>query len=169
MTGRVGFGRVQKRLTRGQLSLTQTHTRADRLLNTATKVIGELWFTVGYSCWFPFLADEAYRPVSRNKMNLYELMFSPDVRPATLAIIGCVDTIGSVAVAAEMQCRYATRVFKVPSLLSFYRPTSATYGGVLFSPPFVCLFVCMFIGSLFLSRITEKRCGWIFIKCLEQV
>lgn len=76
---------------------------------------------IGYSCWFPFLADEeAYRPVSRNSMNLYELMFSPDVEPATLAVIGCIDTTGSVAVAAEMQCRYATRVFKVSSLL-FYR------------------------------------------------
>jgi len=67
----------------------------------------------GYSCSFPFLVDEAYQPTSRNKMNLYELMFSPDIQPPTLAIIGCLDTTGSVAVAAEMQCRYATRVFKV--------------------------------------------------------
>jgi len=53
-------------------------------------------------------------------MNLYELMFSPDVEPPTLAVIGCIDTTGSVAVAAEMQCRYATRVFKVAYRISYF-------------------------------------------------
>jgi len=67
----------------------------------------------GYSCLFPFLADDVCRPACRNKVDLYELMFSPDLDPPTLAIIGCLDTTGSIAAAAEMQCRYATRVFKV--------------------------------------------------------
>jgi len=42
-------------------------------------------------------------------------MFAPDLQHQTLAIIGCLDSLGPNAPLREMQCRVAARVFKVCS------------------------------------------------------
>ena len=45
--------------------------------------------------------------------NLYKRMFAPDLQHQTLAMIGCFIGLGPDAPMAEMQCRFAAKVFKV--------------------------------------------------------
>lgn len=72
-------------------------------------------YGTGYVFGFPFV-DHKSLTVVKNDVNLYKLVFPPDIRPSTLAVIGCVQPRGPTFPIAEMQCRWATRVFKVSSL-----------------------------------------------------
>jgi dimethylaniline monooxygenase (N-oxide forming) len=66
----------------------------------------------GYIFGFPFI-DEKALTVEDNKVNLYKSMFPPSVGKQTLAIIGCFQPLGAIMPICELQCRLATRVFKV--------------------------------------------------------
>lgn len=66
----------------------------------------------GYTFGFPFL-DKNVTDVKENKVNLFKYMFPPDLERQTLAIIGCFQPLGAIMPISEMQCRLATRVFKV--------------------------------------------------------
>ncbi|KAJ3598865.1 hypothetical protein NHX12_032828 [Muraenolepis orangiensis] len=68
-------------------------------------------FATGYSFSFPFLASHVL-PVSGNKASLYKYVFPPELEKQTLAVIGLVQALGAVMPIAEMQARWATRVFK---------------------------------------------------------
>ncbi|KAJ3599796.1 hypothetical protein NHX12_033750 [Muraenolepis orangiensis] len=68
-------------------------------------------FATGYSFSFPFLASHVL-PVSGNKASLYKYVFPPELEKQTLAVIGLVQPLGAVMPIAEMQARWATRVFK---------------------------------------------------------
>ena len=64
----------------------------------------------GYIFGFPFI-DKSVIDVKDNKVNLYKYMFPPQNQ--TLAVIGCFQPLGAIMPVSEMQCRLATRVFKV--------------------------------------------------------
>ena len=69
----------------------------------------------GYIFGFPFLDKEDVH-VFRNRVDLYELMWPPNLsqnNTGTLAIIGCIQQSGGVLAFSEIQSRWATRVFKV--------------------------------------------------------
>jgi len=68
---------------------------------------------VGYSIEFPFIKHEAFRGLSLEEANLYKYMFAPDLQRQTLAIVGCFVGMGPDMPMAEMQCRVATKVFKL--------------------------------------------------------
>ena len=70
-------------------------------------------YYIGYTFCFPFLKHDAFRGLSENEVNLYKNMFAPDLLPQTLAIIGCVELEGPHPPVLELQCRVATKVFKV--------------------------------------------------------
>ncbi|XP_003767440.1 dimethylaniline monooxygenase [N-oxide-forming] 5-like [Sarcophilus harrisii] len=67
-------------------------------------------FATGYNISFPFLEDLI--KVTDNEVSLYKLMFPPDLEQPTLAIIGLIQPLGIVLPIAELQSRWATRVFK---------------------------------------------------------
>ncbi|KFW76863.1 Dimethylaniline monooxygenase [N-oxide-forming] 5, partial [Phalacrocorax carbo] len=67
-------------------------------------------FATGYSFSFPFL--EGYVKVVENQIPLYKFMFPPDLEKPTLAFIGLVQPLGAIMPISELQCRWATRVFK---------------------------------------------------------
>lgn len=69
-------------------------------------------YTTGYKIEFPFLKHPSYK-VHDNLTNLYKFVFSPDVKPHTLAIIGCIQPYGSLLPVSELQSRWAVMVFKV--------------------------------------------------------
>ena len=69
-------------------------------------------YATGYEFGFPFVEHKALTVV-KNDVNLYKLVFPPDIHPSTLAVIGLVQPIGPTFPIAEMQCRWAVRVFKV--------------------------------------------------------
>lgn len=68
-------------------------------------------FATGYRFSFPFLASHVVS-VSENKAALYKYVFPPELERPTLAVVGLVQPLGAVMPIAEMQARWATRVFK---------------------------------------------------------
>ena len=70
-------------------------------------------YSTGYNLSFPFLKHQNEYRVENGRLNLYKHVFAPDVFPPTLAVIGCVSQLGPFMSIAEMQCRWATRVFSV--------------------------------------------------------
>jgi len=78
-------------------------------------------FATGYSFSFPFLASHVVS-VSENKASLYKYVFPPELDRPTLAVIGLVQPLGAIMPIAEMQARWATRVFKGEQLLFYILP-----------------------------------------------
>ena len=69
-------------------------------------------YATGYIIGFPFIDEEIIK-VTNNKVNLFKYVFPPDLKPATLGVIGCFQPLGSIMPLAEMQGRWTARVFKV--------------------------------------------------------
>ncbi|XP_014460665.1 flavin-containing monooxygenase 5 isoform X3 [Alligator mississippiensis] len=67
-------------------------------------------FATGYSFSFPFL--ESCVEVVNNQISLYKFVFPPHLEKPTLAFIGLVQPLGAIMPISELQCRWATRVFK---------------------------------------------------------
>ncbi|NWW61973.1 FMO5 monooxygenase, partial [Ifrita kowaldi] len=67
-------------------------------------------FATGYSFSFPFL--EGCVKVVENQISLYKYVFPPDLEKPTLAFIGLIQPLGAIMPISELQCRWATRVFK---------------------------------------------------------
>uniref|UniRef100_A0A914W6Y1 Flavin-containing monooxygenase n=1 Tax=Plectus sambesii TaxID=2011161 RepID=A0A914W6Y1_9BILA len=63
----------------------------------------------GYTFNFPYLKPQELLPVKNNQISLYKYVFPPDLD--NLAVIGLIQPIGSIAPMAELQARWATRVF----------------------------------------------------------
>ena len=73
-------------------------------------------YATGYTFGFPFL-DEDIIKVEKNRIRLFKYVFPPELNPSTLAVIGCFQPVGALMPLSEMQCRWATRVFKVYLIL----------------------------------------------------
>ncbi|XP_067388567.1 dimethylaniline monooxygenase [N-oxide-forming] 2-like isoform X2 [Emydura macquarii macquarii] len=68
-------------------------------------------FATGYSFSFPFL-EESIIKVENNQAPLYKHVFPPKLEKPTLAVIGLIQPLGPIMPTAELQARWATRVFK---------------------------------------------------------
>ncbi|XP_078417716.1 flavin-containing monooxygenase 5-like isoform X1 [Cetorhinus maximus] len=68
-------------------------------------------FATGYAFCFPFL-DESVVKVNKNHATLHKYVFPPQLEQPTLAIIGLIQPLGAIMPIAELQARWATRVFK---------------------------------------------------------
>nr|XP_057930295.1 flavin-containing monooxygenase 5-like isoform X2 [Doryrhamphus excisus] len=68
-------------------------------------------FATGYNYSFPFLPP-ALQEKSGYRLCLYKHVFPPSLSKPTLAVVGFVHGLGSLTPLAEMQARWATRVFK---------------------------------------------------------
>ena len=66
----------------------------------------------GYKFGFPFI-DKSVIEVKNNVVDLYKYAFPPDLAQPTLVVIGCIQPWGAIMPIAELQCRWAARVFKV--------------------------------------------------------
>ncbi|XP_042336987.1 flavin-containing monooxygenase 5-like isoform X2 [Plectropomus leopardus] len=73
-------------------------------------------FATGYNYSFPFLPP-ALQAKSSYRLRLYKHVFSPALAQPTLAVVGFIHALGAVSPLAEMQARWATRVFKGLSTL----------------------------------------------------
>ncbi|XP_070532961.1 flavin-containing monooxygenase 5-like [Ptychodera flava] len=78
---------------------------------TVEEDIDEVIMATGYTFAFPFL-DESIIKVTNNEVTLYKYVFPPQMKHGTLAVIGLVHPFGAVTPISEIQCRWATRVFK---------------------------------------------------------
>nr|XP_006128857.1 dimethylaniline monooxygenase [N-oxide-forming] 2 [Pelodiscus sinensis] len=68
-------------------------------------------FATGYGFSFPFL-EESVIKVENNEAPLYKHVFPPKLEKPTLAVIGLIQPLGPIMPNAELQARWATRVFK---------------------------------------------------------
>ncbi|XP_075472896.1 flavin-containing monooxygenase 5-like [Ascaphus truei] len=78
---------------------------------TVEKDIDVIFFATGYSFSFPFFEDSDFK-VENNKIPLYKHVFPPNLEKTTVAFIGLIQPIGAIMPIAELQSRWATRVFK---------------------------------------------------------
>uniref|UniRef100_A0A8C6YXM7 Flavin-containing monooxygenase n=1 Tax=Nothoprocta perdicaria TaxID=30464 RepID=A0A8C6YXM7_NOTPE len=67
-------------------------------------------FATGYSFAFPFLEDCV--TVVENQIPLYKYVFPVHLEKPTLAFVGLIQPLGAIMPISELQCRWATRVFK---------------------------------------------------------
>ncbi|OPJ77136.1 dimethylaniline monooxygenase [N-oxide-forming] 5-like [Patagioenas fasciata monilis] len=89
----------------------QEFTETSAIFEDGTKEdIDTVVFATGYSFSFPFL--EGCVKVVENQIPLYKFMFPPDLEKPTLAFIGFIQPLGAIMPISELQCRWATRVFK---------------------------------------------------------
>ncbi|NXL89603.1 FMO5 monooxygenase, partial [Alectura lathami] len=89
----------------------QEFTETSAIFKDGTREdIDAVVFATGYSFSFPFL--EGYVKVVENQVSLYKYVFPVDLEKPTLAFIGFIQPLGAIMPISEMQCRWATRVFK---------------------------------------------------------
>ncbi|XP_074732951.1 flavin-containing monooxygenase 5-like isoform X3 [Strix uralensis] len=89
----------------------QEFTETSAIFEDGTREdIDAVVFATGYSFSFPFL--KKYVKVVENQISLYKFMFPPDLEKPTLAFIGLIQPLGAIMPISELQCRWATRVFK---------------------------------------------------------
>ncbi|KFQ18147.1 Dimethylaniline monooxygenase [N-oxide-forming] 5, partial [Merops nubicus] len=89
----------------------QEFTETSAIFEDGTREeIDAVVFATGYSFSFPFL--EGCVKVVENQIPLYKFMFPPDLEKPTLAFIGFVQPAGPLMPISELQCRWATRIFK---------------------------------------------------------
>ncbi|XP_068508275.1 flavin-containing monooxygenase 5 isoform X1 [Syngnathus scovelli] len=68
-------------------------------------------FATGYNYDFPYLpANTLYK--SGHRVGLYKHVFPPNMEHHTLAVVGFIHALGAIMTQAEMQARWAVRVFK---------------------------------------------------------
>lgn len=65
----------------------------------------------GYNYSFPFLPS-ALQAKCGYRLQLYKHVFPPALTSPTLAVVGFIHGFGAINPLAEMQARWATRVFK---------------------------------------------------------
>ncbi|NP_001016366.1 dimethylaniline monooxygenase [N-oxide-forming] 4 [Xenopus tropicalis] len=78
--------------------------------DTVVENLDEVIFATGYVPSFPFLKD----PEVIDDINalLYKQVFPTRIEKPTLAVLGLVKPLGAILTAAELQARWATRIFK---------------------------------------------------------
>ncbi|XP_070602822.1 flavin-containing monooxygenase 3-like [Erythrolamprus reginae] len=69
-------------------------------------------FATGYTFDYPFMDDESIIKSRNNEVTLYKSILPPLSEKPTMAVIGLVQSLGSAITTAELQARWATRVFK---------------------------------------------------------
>jgi dimethylaniline monooxygenase (N-oxide forming) len=92
-----------------------TKTGVEFVDGTVVENVDLIVTATGYVFGFPYL-EEGVVKVEKNVPDLYRLTFPPNLAHNTLAVIGCFQPIGAVNPPAELQSRWATRVFKVGGL-----------------------------------------------------
>ncbi len=78
---------------------------------TVEENIDNVVLATGYKFGFP-MVDSSVIKVEKNQVSLYKYVFPPNMKHPTIAFIGLVQPWGAINPIAELQCRWATRVFK---------------------------------------------------------
>uniref|UniRef100_A0A672JF61 Flavin-containing monooxygenase n=1 Tax=Salarias fasciatus TaxID=181472 RepID=A0A672JF61_SALFA len=78
---------------------------------TVVQKVDVVVFATGYDYSFPFLPT-SLQAKSGYRLKLYRHVFPPALDHLTLAVVGFINGFGTINTLAEMQARWATRVFK---------------------------------------------------------
>ncbi|KAM4722884.1 uncharacterized protein WCC33_009064 [Rhinophrynus dorsalis] len=79
--------------------------------DTVVENLDHIIFATGYSISFPFL-DDSTVTVDDNNVPLYKNVFPTHLEKPTLAFLGLIQPFGAILPAADLQARWATRIFK---------------------------------------------------------
>ena len=79
--------------------------------NTEENNLDAVIFCTGYEIGFECL-DPSVVSVNKNNVLLYKYVFPPHLTKPTLAVLGCIQPLGAINPLAELQARWATRVFR---------------------------------------------------------
>lgn len=107
LPNRIISGRIQIKPDIKELSENGVH-----FVDGTYKDADVLILATGYQIKFPFIPKSVI-DIRNNKVQLFKYMFPPDQKRNTLAVIGLVQPLGATMPISELQCRIATRVFKV--------------------------------------------------------
>ncbi|KAM4641189.1 dimethylaniline monooxygenase [N-oxide-forming] 2-like [Discoglossus pictus] len=88
-----------------------TETSAKFSDGTTVENLDVVIFATGYDISYPFL-EESVMKMDKSKGYLYKKVIPVDLEKPTLAVIGFILPIGPLMVTSELQCRWATRIFK---------------------------------------------------------
>lgn len=77
---------------------------------TVFKAIDYVIFATGYGYAYPFLEDSIIKS-RNNEVTLYKGIFPPFLEKPTLAVIGLVQSLGATIPTADLQARWAVKVF----------------------------------------------------------
>ncbi|XP_072014325.1 flavin-containing monooxygenase 5-like [Amphiura filiformis] len=78
---------------------------------TVEENIDNIILATGYNFGFP-MVDSSVIKVEKNQVSLYKYVFPPNLKHPTIAFIGLIQPWGAINPIAELQCRWATRVFR---------------------------------------------------------
>ena len=131
---------------------------------TATGVIFEdgsmednidmVMLATGYKMSYPFISHDIL-PINDNRVEMYKYVFNPEHKHPTMAVLGLVQPLGPILPIAELQARWATRIFKGKD-----QPTYHTW--LLLRPPLERIWGRMRVVIIFVG----KGCtSWAFV-CL---
>ena len=125
--------------------LTETGVEFDD--GTVEDNIDAVIYATGFVFGFPFI-EHPDLEVKDNKASLYKYAFPPDIVPSTLAVIGYVQPLGAINPISELQCRWATRIFKV----SF-----PTHDIIRYINSYAFLVICMYLSDLIVYGIWKAE------------
>ncbi|XP_046286088.1 putative dimethylaniline monooxygenase [N-oxide-forming] 6 isoform X2 [Marmota monax] len=77
---------------------------------TVFEAIDSVIFATGYGYAYPFLDDSIIKS-RNNEVTLYKGIFPPQLEKSTLAVIGLVQSLGAAIPTADLQARWAAKVF----------------------------------------------------------
>uniref|UniRef100_A0A8C9PUH3 Flavin-containing monooxygenase n=1 Tax=Spermophilus dauricus TaxID=99837 RepID=A0A8C9PUH3_SPEDA len=77
---------------------------------TVFEAIDSVIFATGYGYAYPFLDDSIIKS-RNNEVTLYKGIFPPQLEQSTLAVIGLVQSLGAAIPTADLQARWAAKVF----------------------------------------------------------
>ncbi|XP_034438986.1 dimethylaniline monooxygenase [N-oxide-forming] 5-like [Hippoglossus hippoglossus] len=112
LPARILAGRVQVKSNVKEFSGSSVVFVDGSVINKVDVVV----FATGYNYSFPFLPS-ALQAKCGYRLRLYKHVFPPGLTQPTLAVVGFIHALGAINALAEMQARWATRVFKGLSTL----------------------------------------------------
>ncbi|XP_031791364.1 putative dimethylaniline monooxygenase [N-oxide-forming] 6 [Piliocolobus tephrosceles] len=97
-----------------------TETSAGFEDGTVFEAVDSVIFATGYDYSYPFL-DETIIKSRNNEVTLFKGIFPPLMEKPTLAVIGLVQSRGAAIPTADLQARWAAKVFASSMFSSFFR------------------------------------------------
>ncbi|XP_074764359.1 flavin-containing monooxygenase 3-like isoform X3 [Athene noctua] len=92
-------------------------------------------FATGYSYSYPFMEDDSIIKSRDNQVTLYKGILPPHLEKPTMAVIGLVQSLGPIIPTADLQCRWAIKVFQ-GRWMDIYSPNQLTGQPLSSSPLF---------------------------------
>lgn len=101
---------------------------------TVFEAIDSIIFATGYDYAYPFLDDSIIKS-RNNEVTLFKGIFPPLMEKPTLAVIGLVQSLGAAIPTADLQARWAAKVFASRStILSFIHLVSERLLSTFYMP-----------------------------------